>query len=228
MKFIQYYSSSRGNLYEVVAENGKRLLLECGISWRKLRRSLDYDLSNIVGCLLTHEHQDHCKAIEDVMQAGIDVYASKGTFDALDIIDNRKAKIIEDRILTRCQEFDIFSFSLEHDAKEPLGFIIREKDIQEHLLFVPDTSYITPRFATAFDIIAIECSYDRDILHERVDLNSINETVAKRLLTSHMEKRTTMRYLAEFCDLDFGVIELVEQRGKNGGFWHALLEHAAD
>ncbi|MDO8302666.1 MAG: hypothetical protein Q7T18_05445, partial [Sedimentisphaerales bacterium] len=49
--------------------------------------------------------------------------------------------------------------------------------------------------------IALECSYDKDLHQERVDTGTINESLAKRLLTSHMEKQNTIKYLAEFCDL---------------------------
>ena len=83
MKFQSYYSSSMGNLYEVVAANGQRLLIECGCTWKKLQKALSYDLTNIAGCLLTHEHKDHSKAVEDVMENAIDVWASEGTFEAI-------------------------------------------------------------------------------------------------------------------------------------------------
>ena len=52
-----------------------------------------------------------------------------------------------------------------------------------------------------FEIIAIECSYSKDILNKLVKSGEINEVVAKRLLTSHLEKDNTMKYLREFCDL---------------------------
>ena len=38
-------------------------------------------------------------------------------------------------------------------------------------------------------------------MQDRVDRQDINETLAKRLLLSHMEKENTKRYLREFCDL---------------------------
>jgi len=56
MKFIQHYSGSSGNLYEVVSNNGKRLLIEAGVVWAKVQKALRYDLKSISGCLLSHEH----------------------------------------------------------------------------------------------------------------------------------------------------------------------------
>lgn len=201
MTFEQHYSSSRANLYTVTAANGRRLLLECGVRWPVLLKALDYDLDNIDGCLLTHEHADHSKAVRQVMAAGIDVYSSAGTFEALGVKNNRRAKILESYAGATNKFFDCYAFPLNHDAAEPFGFIVREIETNEYLFFASDSSHIKQRFALKFSIIAIGCSYDINILQHRVDTQDINETLAKRLLTSHMEKQTTMKYLAEFCDL---------------------------
>ena len=199
MNFRQLYSSSRSNLYLATTGNGKQLLLECGISWQAIQKALNYDLTNIVACCLTHEHHDHSKAIKDVIRAGIDVYASRGTLSALSVESERRATVVADGTLVRLDDFEILAFSLNHDAVEALGFIVRAD--QEYLFFVPDASHITQKFNLAFNIIAIECSFDKDVLQKKVDSLEINEQLAKRLLTSHMEKQATIRYLADFCDL---------------------------
>jgi len=202
VRFIQLYSCSSGNLYEIIASNGNRLLIEAGVTWSKLQKALNYNVNNIGGCLISHEHLDHSKAVVDVMRAGIDVYASRGTFEALGIKKNeRRAKIVESKTLIRLKDFDVLCFDTKHDATEPLGFIVREKTTNEYLLFATDTSHIKQRFKLPFSIIAIECSYDKEILQHRVNTKDINESVAKRLLTSHMEKQETLRYLQQFVDL---------------------------
>ncbi|MCK5127221.1 MAG: hypothetical protein KAR42_13285, partial [candidate division Zixibacteria bacterium] len=70
-----------------------------------------------------------------------------------------------------------------------------------YMLFATDTAFIRQRFNTPFSIIAIECSYDKDVLQNRVESGDINETLAKRLLTSHMEKQVALKYLTDYCDL---------------------------
>ncbi len=203
MKFEQLYSGSAANLYMVTASNGKRLMIECGIAWKNLMRALNHDLRDIVGCLLTHEHADHSKAVKSVILNGIDVFASEGTFKALGLgLDMRRVRLITDKtIISCCSGFTVMSFAVNHDAAEPLGFIIRDMETGEDLLFVTDTSHIKQQFDLKFDIIAIECSYNLEYLEKRVEAKTIHEEVAKRLLTSHMEEKETMRYLAEFCDL---------------------------
>ena len=201
MKFVQHYSGSSGNLYTVESDDGHRLIIDPGVTWKKVRKALDYDLSGIVAALLSHEHKDHSKAVEDILAAGIDVYSSAGTFEALGLTGIRRTKPIADKTLIRLGAFEVLSFTTNHDAAEPMGFVVRDSIAGEYLLFATDTSHITQRFKLPFSIIAIECSYDKNILQHRVDTGDINETLAKRLLTSHMEKQTTTKYLTEFCDL---------------------------
>src|SRR5690554_6482342 len=74
-------SSSSGNCYRI-SDGHTSLLLECGISIQRIRERLGCKLSDIDGCLLTHEHKDHSKAVEDVSRPGIDVYMSAGTKEA--------------------------------------------------------------------------------------------------------------------------------------------------
>lgn len=212
MKFEQFYSSSNGNLYLVTAGNGKQLLLECGVRWERIQRAINYNSKNIECCLLSHEHKDHSFAARHVMNAGMDIYSGRGTFESLNLLDQRRAKVIADKSLMMLDDFEFFAFSLNHDAVEPLGFIIREnlggydKKLSclpepEHLLFVPDTGNIIQRFKVPFNIIAIECSFDGDILQARVESGKINEEVARRLLENHLEKKATMNYLEKFCNL---------------------------
>lgn len=200
MRFIQHYSSSKANLYEVVAGNDRRLLLECGVSWAKLEKALSYDLTNIDGCLVTHEHKDHCKAVKEVMKAGIDVYASEGTFKALGISDERRAVSV-DTWFNIGDTFTVLCFPINHDAEAPLGYIVSEHGTDEYLLFCPDSSHIKQRFPFKFTIIAIECSYDKEILNKRVKDDNIHVEVAKRIVQSHASKETTLNYLQKYCDL---------------------------
>ncbi|KKN77255.1 hypothetical protein LCGC14_0362330 [marine sediment metagenome] len=210
MKFEQLFSSSKGNAHVVTANNGKRLLIECGVTWPLLQKALNYDLTSIEGCLLTHEHKDHSKAVQDVMKAGIDVHASYGTFEALDIAKktkgsqslriHRRAVLVVENVIYKIGSFEVTAFNSHHDARQPFLFTIRNK--KERMLFATDTSHIKQKFKTAFDIIAIECSYNEPYLRNRVEKGTINEQLAKRLLESHMSESNCLSYLQTYCNLD--------------------------
>ena len=215
MKFIQHYSGSSGNLYEVIASNGKKLMIECGVSWAKVLNAFDYKLGLIEGCFMSHEHKDHSKSALEVMKAGIDLYASTGTLKALFIM-KRRAFNLEEHDLIRTESFDILTFGVNHDAEQPLGFVVREKSTNEFLLFATDTSHLVQKFPYPFSIIAIEASYDKDVLKRKVESGEINESLAKRLLTSHMEIQETMRYIQNFCCLEkCHELHLLHMSGRN-------------
>ncbi len=200
MTFEQIYSGSSGNLYIVTANDGKRLIIDMGVSWKKFVKALDYNLSNtVVGALANHSHSDHTKCIKDVMKAGIEVFASPETFEALGIVGERRAIPLPPRLWYRRGDFNFMGYESNHDVPGSYLFVVQCDD--EFLLFATDCSHITQQFKLPFSIIAIECSYDKDILQQRVESGEIHEEVAKRLLTSHMEKSETMRYLDKFCDL---------------------------
>ena len=71
-------SGSSGNCYLLETEK-ETLIIECGIRYRDILKGLNFDLNKVVGCLISHEHGDHSKAINEIMNAGIDVYMSVGT-----------------------------------------------------------------------------------------------------------------------------------------------------
>lgn len=208
MKFESYFSSSKSNFYVVTAANGKKLLIECGCTWKQLINALDYKLENVVGCLLSHEHQDHAKAIEKVMENGIDVYSSIDTFEALGVLNSR-AKPVEDCNRFKIDDtFEVFPFTLWADKDKSayahdvpiFGFIIFDMPQDECMLFVTDACVIVPSFGEAFSIISICCNYDGEILHALEEAGEINTELAKRLLNSHMEWHETQRYIRKYCN----------------------------
>ena len=216
MQFRQLHSGSEGNLYEIIAANGKRLLIDPGVTWAKVLKALNYDLSGIVGCLASHVHADHCKSIRDVMTFGINVYASKKTFASQNLLQHRKTRVVADKTLIRMEEFQVLCFATNHDCEGSLGFVVRESATNEYLLFATDTSHITQRFPFKFSIVAVECSYDEVWLRDKVAAGEIDERLAERLLTSHMSKANCMAYLNDYVDRSkLRELHLIHMSGTN-------------
>jgi phosphoribosyl 1,2-cyclic phosphodiesterase len=199
MKFHQHFSGSSGNMYEVTAQNGHRLLIECGVRWPLLIKALDYKMGNIEGCLISHSHKDHCHAVDSVIQAGIDVYTSAETIEKCGLF-HRNVTAIKSKDLIWTESFQVYVFYTIHDCPGSVGFVIRELATKEWLLFVTDTKCIVPRFEQKFSIVAIEASYCGETLERKVAAGIIDEALARRLLDSHMEVKETMRYIDEFID----------------------------
>jgi glyoxylase-like metal-dependent hydrolase (beta-lactamase superfamily II) len=48
-------SCSTGNAY-ILTAGADKLMLDCGVSWKRIQKALNFKLSDVVGCLITHEH----------------------------------------------------------------------------------------------------------------------------------------------------------------------------
>ncbi len=191
MKIKVLGSGSSGNCYILQDEN-ETIILECGIRYKEILSGLNYDLSNVVGCLVTHEHKDHSKAILDLNKNGIDVYASIGTFKMLNI-ENHRTKIIKSEQVFKLGGFTILPFNVKHDAKEPLGFLINHNKIGS-LLFITDTYYCEYIFKDINHIL-VECNFRKEILDENIAKGVIPVSLRNRIVKSHFELSNTIDFL---------------------------------
>lgn len=185
-------SSSKGNCYVLKTATGS-LLLECGVPMDKIKKALNFDLSGIVGTLVSHEHKDHCKAVSDVMAAGIDVFASHGTFKTLNLSGHRINSMAE--LQSFCiGDFSIIPFDTQHDATNPFGFLITYKPTGEILLFATDTYYIKYHFDN-LNYILVECNYIPDILQANVEAGIVDQRRKDRLLSSHFSLPNVLGFI---------------------------------
>ena len=191
MKLKVLASGSKGNCYLLQVKN-QILILECGIRYREILKGIDFNLKNVVGCLVTHEHKDHSKSIKQLNMNGIDIYASRGTFESLGI-EHHRAKVIESEKLFKVGNFTIMPFETKHDAKEPLGFLINHKEIG-NLLFITDSYYCEYKFNNLNHIL-IECNYSKNILDENIENGVIPVSLRNRIVKSHFELNNVIDFL---------------------------------
>lgn len=189
MRFDALASSSGGNAY-IVSDGETRILLECGVSHRKLQKLCGFSLSEFSGCLVSHEHKDHAKCVPELIKDGMRIYMSGGTADALETED---VTLIMHNEQFAIGTLDIVPFTTFHDAAEPLGFLIKSRVDGDVLAFATDTVNLRYRFP-GLNILAIEANYDKAIL-ERLD--RMPEKVRHRITNSHMEIDTLCEYLRE-------------------------------
>jgi phosphoribosyl 1,2-cyclic phosphodiesterase len=185
-------SGSSGNCYKV-SDGQTSLLLECGIPFREIQKKLNFKLYEIDGCLVSHEHGDHSKAIMELLKSGIDVYMSKGTAAPFQH-DFFKTIQIKAREQFQVGTFDILPFDTQHDAAEPLGFILYSRVTKEKLLFATDTYYIKYRFE-GLNYIMVECNYAIDILRANSEAGRLTLALKNRLLQSHFELSNVKKFL---------------------------------
>ena len=191
IEITPYASGSRGNCYRV-SDGRIPLLLECGIPYKEIQKALNFRVSEIAGCLVSHEHQDHCKAVKDIMKAGIDCYISAGTAEALGLSGHR-LNIIKARQQFRIGTWTILPFETQHDAAEPLGFLLANQD-GEKLLYATDTYFIRYRFQGLTHIM-VECNYSLDVLRANVEAGLIEPALKNRILKSHFSLENVKNFL---------------------------------
>ena len=187
MKFEALASSSAGNAY-IVSDKDTRILLECGVSHKKLQKLSGFSLSEFHACLVSHEHKDHAKSVEELISRGMPVYMSPGTAEAL---ETEAVTLIEAMEQFNVGSFDIVPFTTFHDSKEPLGFLIKSRTDGDVLAFATDTVNLRYKFP-GMNILAIEANYDKNIL-ERCE--RMPEKVRYRIANAHMEIDTLCDYL---------------------------------
>ncbi|MEH6944384.1 MBL fold metallo-hydrolase [Bacillus sp. JJ722] len=174
-------SSSKGNCYRIT-DGSTPLLLECGINYRDIQKGLEFKMSQLKGCLITHEHGDHCKSIKDVLKAGIDCYMSKGTSEAIGVKHHR-IKPVKAKQQFTLGTWTVLPFDVQHDVSEPVGYLFVNQ-LGEKLLFATDTYYIKYQFPGLTHIM-IECNYSMNILNENIINGRVHKSMKKRLMRSH-------------------------------------------
>jgi len=135
---------------------------------------------------------DHSKAVKDIMRAGIDCYMGRGTAEALGLSGHR-LHIIKARQQFRIGTWKILPFETQHDAQEPLGFLLANRD-GDKLLYATDTFYIRYRFQ-GLTHIAVECNYSLDILRANVEAGMVEPALKSRILKSHFSLENVKKFL---------------------------------
>ncbi|PID16837.1 MBL fold metallo-hydrolase [Sporosarcina sp. P34] len=184
-------TGSTGNCYHIT-DGHSSLLLECGIKFKSIQKALNFKTSNIAGVLVSHEHKDHCKAVQDVANRGLDIYMSQGTADAIGI-QHHRIRPVPCKETFRVGTWTVLPFDVQHDAAEPFGFLIANQD-GDKLLFATDTYYIKYKFSELTHLM-IECNYSQKILGENVESGRIPEFLMERVMQSHFSLENLLVFL---------------------------------
>lgn len=195
-------SGSQGNCYLFEAKE-ETLIIELGINFKNTLKGLNFDLTKVVGALVSHEHQDHCKGVKDALKMGVDVYMSKGTHKGLNNYETRNnRREIESNLIKYIShgkefslgKFRIMPFNVKHDVIEPLGFLINHPD-SGTTMFITDSYYCEYKFEN-LDNIIIEANYSDEIIEQHVFNGKLPSYRYDRTITSHMSLKTCKMFLA--------------------------------
>mgnify|MGYP000475300427 FL=1 len=203
-------SDSNGNCY-VLQTDKEALIIEAGVRFSEVKKILKWQLSKVVGAVITHEHNDHAKYIRDFVSNGITVLALPSVFKAKGIDSLSFRKEIEPMHGYIVGGFKVFAMPVCHDVP-CVGFIIEHEDMGR-MLFVTDTMMLEYR-VPGLNHILLEANYAEDILDAKIEAGSVPLSMKPRLIHSHMEIETTKGILRA-NDLS-GVNEIILIHLSNG------------
>lgn len=175
-------SSSAGNCY--VFDNGNEaLVVECGVSFNKVKEAVNFDISRIVGAIVSHEHGDHAKMVGKFLDARIPVYMSSGTAESLELPKNNLLCQMAECGVYHAGSFKVHPFQTQHDSAEPFGFLIHHEEMGT-VLFATDTYYLAYTF-NGLNNILLECNYRLDILEANIADGKMPAKLRDRTIKSH-------------------------------------------
>lgn len=136
MRIKTIASGSTGNCY-LIESGTTKLLIEAGIQLKKIYKALGFKLNGVDACLISHQHQDHCKAVKDIEnKTSVPVFCP----GIVKKIENLKiSRDIQNKRSFQIGCFHILPLALNHDV-ECYGFLI--STASESLFYVSDTGFI--------------------------------------------------------------------------------------
>ena len=218
MELITLSSSSAGNCYILRSASGETLILECGLPFDKIKKGLNWNLSGIVACLISHRHRDHCKAFQDVDKAGIRILALQDVKDSFPQCAGLFFTPLQLMKGYKAGEFKIFTLPVCHsdpDGNECpcLAYVISHNEMGK-LLFVTDAVTLDYNIE-GLNHIMIEANYSDQILQDNINTGLIHKSERDRLLQSHMEIETTIKVLRELDTDNVNEVILLHLSGRN-------------
>ncbi|MFW5780619.1 MAG: MBL fold metallo-hydrolase, partial [Bacillota bacterium] len=180
------------------------------------------------GILITHEHNDHIRALESFSKV-VPVYAHDYTMDAItkkcNILSKHQMNFDNDSF--SIGSLDILTFKVSHDATYPLGFCI--SDETSKITYATDLGYCSKEFlrkARGSDTIVIESNHDLDMLLSgrypgflkrrivsnighlsnhacAVAINELAEGGTRKFILSHLSDQNNLPELAYWTSIDY-------------------------
>ena len=180
-------SGSSGNAYRI-SDGKTSLLLDAGIPFRVIQVGCDFQTGSISGCLVTHRHGDHAKAITKMLQRGMHVYSNDDVAALYPGVRAMKP-LLEYGIGT----FSVLPFEVEHDVP-CFGYQVESLVTGEKLVYITDSAYVKYTFRGLTHIM-VEANYAQEIIVDNARNERIPVYLAERVIKTHMSIETLLGLL---------------------------------
>lgn len=213
MKLKCLASGSSGNCY-LISSDTETLILDCGVGIMEIKKSLDFDLSKVVGCVVTHSHADHSKSAEDLIKMGVPVFRPYKAMIANQFLANSYFTV---------NTFDLtdkdgsWTHTNADGSECPCyAFLIKHSELGR-MLYITDTNLVKWKFKD-IDHILISCNYQSKYVTDE------EQAKRKHVLRGHMELQTVIDFIKANATDHLKTVTLCHLSGRNANAKEILDE----
>lgn len=201
-------SGSRGNAW-LVAAGETCIMIDCGFSLAEVEKRLirlGLEPEKINAIVVTHEHGDHSMGVSRMSKRyKLPVWMTSGTAQGVRRKQCYRVMRISPDEQFEIGDLQIQSFTVPHDSREPVQFVVTDGDRSYGQL--TDCGCPTPHVASmlqGLNALAIECNYDADMLEKGPYPPALKRRVAGNY--GHLGNHQTTDLLSR---LDLGRLEWI-------------------
>lgn len=186
MKVCVLSSGSKGNMIYIEGKENA-LLIDAGITLTNaMKRQPNLDFKKIKSILVTHEHSDHIGYLDTVSKkTNANIYMSKQSFLGMkpalrDKFVGQRICFLEPECKYNINEFEIYTFKLNHDCMEVLGYIVSCEG--KKVGYFTDTGIMPDKYLkylSGLDVLIIEANHNVEmLLNSNRDYHLINRILS--------------------------------------------------
>ncbi len=238
-------SGSSGNCAYLETDD-TRLLIDAGLSGRQIRQRLatiGRSPESLQGILITHEHSDHITGLVGILsKVKVPIYCNRLTKEA---IESQLGFKMECRIFDTGGSFEIGdvvveTFSVPHDAYDPVGFLLKTRNGNVGLLTdLGHATKLAVERVRAANVLILETNHDVKMLqndpHRPWSLkqrilsrhghlsNEAAADVAQEIVTSEL-RQLYLAHLSRDCNTPELAHNVISERMQKIGATHVNVK----
>lgn len=218
LSFTLLGSGSSGNT-TLVSDGSRHILVDVGLSGRETARRLrecGLEPHQISAVVVSHEHGDHCRGVGPFAKdLDIPVFMTESAWVGSGMsLDPRRHRKIGSGECFEVYGFRFTSFSVPHDAVDPLAFVIEKDGVK--IGIVMDLGYVSNLVIERLkgcDAIILESNHDVRMLKVGPYPWALKQRVMSR--RGHLSNDSVAQYLARDFDGRAAHIVLAHLSRKN-------------
>ena len=164
--FASLGSGSEGNSF-LIKTDKTIFMVDCGFNYKETENRLSelgLTFSDINHILITHEHEDHMRAIKMIIKKEkIQISCSYGTAKKIGIVD--EVNIINPGDILVDNDLQVEVVPVPHDAREPCHYVFKKDTLK--IGIITDFGSLTPKIIESYsnlNYLVVESNHDANLL----------------------------------------------------------------